>query len=246
MLNSDACVHGTHNFIFLVPYTMMKFSHCPPNWAVLSRARARTEHPKRAVSTLWEQVSNHCTPFFSQPHQHYISLVCSWECHEEAAEISLGLRWYHISCTSLFSPTRPLKQPKAETPQAWHGPFSTILVGYLLYQFIITEVLTKLFFNSCFRTFSGIKSHTDRSKRVIMYKIFFCIKVQTMHMSTEFPKSSFQNTVLLSYLRYFYCLLGTFSTIKLQPHQRLKHGRSDISRVFHCSAFLCQMFCGRR
>lgn len=81
-------------FIFPVPNTI------PCSLAVHQTEQCWAEpgpeqHYKRAVTTLWEQVSNHCTPFFSQPHQNCIFLVCSWEYHEEVPEVSLGLRLYH-------------------------------------------------------------------------------------------------------------------------------------------------------
>lgn len=113
MLNSDACVHSTCNLDLFSQFLTI-FSFCPPNQAVLTRARDRTEHHKRAVSTLWEQVSNHCTPSFSQPHQHCISLVCSWECHEEVPEISRGLKLYSMSCILLFSPLGHLSRQRQE------------------------------------------------------------------------------------------------------------------------------------
>lgn len=144
---------------------MTIFSHCPPNQAVLNRARARTKHHKGAVSTPWEQVSNHCTPFFSKPHQHCISLVCSRKCREEMPEISLGLRLYHRSCILLFfSPLGHLSSQgqKLHRLEIIHSQQSLLAISFII---LYNSGIYKGFFNSCFRTFSGIKvTLTGRKK----------------------------------------------------------------------------------
>lgn len=102
--------------------------------------------------------------------------------------MSLGLRLYHMSCSLLFSLTGPLKQPKAEIPQAWHDPFSTILIGYFLYQFISVRYLQSHILMAVSEPSQESKSHWQVQRS----NTFSCIKIQAVHMSTDCPKSSFR------------------------------------------------------